>query len=310
MAGLKGFEAATGTTLAVRYGGLFWIPVSETTPWLPAPVRLALHRPPPAARAGPFAWRAAGPGLEIGEMPVLAGAIEADRIELVRIDPARYRFVVRNDPTGRRGLDAWRADLGAAVVINGSYYGRDGRPATPVVIDGRPAGPSDYQARQGAFVASRGGARLVDLSDQDWRRALSGAEAAMVSYPLLLAADGSSRAPPGTGWLANRSFVAEDRQGRIVLGSTRGAFFSLDRLAAFLRASPLDLKLALDLDGGPVACQAVDVGPVHRRTCGAWELQVDKAGHAKVLPPSWPGHQPSMPMVLAVYPRTAAAGAD
>jgi hypothetical protein len=193
-------------------------------------------------------------------------------------------------------------ELHPALVINGSYYDRDGRPATPAVIFGKPAGPATYDARQGAFVASSGGAGVVDLASRDWRTALSGADAAMVSYPMLIAADGSSRATAGTGWLANRSFVAQDRQGRVLLGTTRGAFFSLDRLADFLKRSPLDLKLALDLDGGPVACQGVALGGYRRQTCGAWELQVDKAGRAKVLP-HWPGEQAVMPMVLAVYPK-------
>ena len=211
-------------------------------------------------------------------------------------------ILVRNDPTGRRHLDSWMRDLGAILVINGSYYGRSGTPATPVVIDGKPAGPAKYEAKQGAFVAARDTAQLVDLQHQDWPSALRGADAAMVSYPLLIASDGSSRAPAGSGWLANRSFIAQDRTGRIILGTTKNAFFSLERLSAFLKRSPLDLKLALDLDGGPVACQAIKLPNYGRRQCGNWELQIDRRGQAKILPP-FNITQPSMPIALAVLPR-------
>jgi hypothetical protein len=80
-----------------------------------------------------------------------------------------------------------------------------------------------------------------------------------VSYPLLVG-PGPSRIQADHRWLANRTFIANDAAGRIILGTTKEAFFSLDRLAAFLTAAPLDLTLALNLDGGSVACQAVSVG--------------------------------------------------
>jgi hypothetical protein len=188
-------------------------------------------------------------------------------------------------------------------VINGSYYGRDGGPATPAVIDGLPRGPRQYRSSHGAFVSSAARTRIRDLAAEDWRTALDGADAAMVSYPLLIAANGANRAPKESGWLANRSFIAEDHAGRIILGTTKGAFFSLYRLGAFLKRAPLDIALALDLDGGPVACQAVALGDFHRTSCGHWEIQVDREGHAKMLPTTWIWGKPPMPMALAVYPR-------
>jgi hypothetical protein len=301
-AGVWIVERVTGTDITVHFGGLFWIPVDRHTPWLGRSARLALGATPPHAEPGALQWRALRPGFEVAQLPVLVGKQEADRILLARIDPARYRFQVRNDPSGRRRLDDWMADLRPLMVINGSFYDRAGRPATPAVIDGAPAGPARYDANQGAFVSSRQSTRIVDLARQDWRAALRGSDSAMVSYPLLLAEDGSSRAPVGTGWLANRSFLGQDRQGRILLGTTQGAFFSLDRLADFLRRAPLDLDLALDLDGGPVACQAVELGDFHRRHCGLWEIQVDPKGQARMIP-TWPFRQPAMPMALAVYGR-------
>ena len=300
--GVIAFERGIGTDLSVRYGGQVWIPIDAGTPWLAKSVRLALSRTPPNATPGGMTWRTIAPGFEVAELPVLAGGGEVDRILLARIDPARYHFVVRNDPAGRHNLQRWMHDLHPALAVNGSFYGRDGRPATPAVSDGMPIGPAAYTARQGAFVSSPAMTAIHDLAHEDWRESFKGADAAMVSYPLLLAADGSSRVGADSGWLANRSFIGQDREGRIIIGTTKGAFFSLKRLADFLKRTPLDLKLALDLDGGPVACQGVDLNGFRRTTCGHWEIQVDRDGRAKMLPTS-PIGQPSMPMVLAVYPR-------
>src|SRR5262249_56420500 len=94
--------------------------------------------------------------------------------------------------------------LGAALVINGSYFARDGRPDTPLVSAGTAFGPRDYQAKHGAFVASPRSTRIHDLANGDWRAALTGADDAMVSYPLLIATGGAPRVTADWRWLANR----------------------------------------------------------------------------------------------------------
>jgi Phosphodiester glycosidase len=123
-----------------------------------------------------------------------------------------------------------------------------------------------------------------------------------VSYPLLIGADGTSRAGADTGWLANRSFVGQDRAGRIVLGTTADAFFSLARLADFLRAAPLDLALALNLDGGPVACQGIAVAAYRRDFCGKWEFRLD-GDQPMLLTGLFGTRRWALPVVLAVLPR-------
>jgi hypothetical protein len=82
--------------------------------------------------------------------------------------------------------------------------------------------------------------------------------------------------------------------------TTAEAFFSLDRLAKFLRDAPLDLKRALNLDGGPVACQAIALNGFERRLYGSWELQAE--GDVVHLL-TWPYGTVAMPIVLAVFPK-------
>ncbi|MFT3729170.1 MAG: phosphodiester glycosidase family protein [Terricaulis sp.] len=287
-------------------GPYYSAPITENTFWLARPVRLALHRPPPKDVPGQMHWRTLAPGFEVADLPVLVGREEVERIFLARIDPAQFRFELHNDTANRTNLDGWMQRTRAALVVNASYFDMSAGPATPVIIDGKAGGPSDYSASHGAFVSSLARTQIADLAGADWHAAFAGAHTALVSYPLLIAPDGTSRTARDAGWLANRSFLGEDRDGKIIIGTTKSAFFTLPRLADFLKRAPLNLRMALNLDGGPVACQGVALGGYRRMSYGHWEVQVDANGSAHLLPGGVPllnlRHE-TMPFVLAVYPR-------
>jgi hypothetical protein len=288
-------------------GADVWVNVSPDDPRLSQGIQLSLagrHTPDPAE---PVRWRRIATGLDVAELPVRVGGQPVDALLLSRIDPARYRFRVLNRPARDRDVDGWMAATGASLVVNGSYYAPDATPATPVVSDGRRLGPASYQATHGVFVAggSAGpdGGRLVDLTGLDWRRVTDDASQAMVSYPMLLGADGHGRADAtDQRWLANRSFLGQDRAGRIIVGTTRDAYFSLPSLAAFLPRAGLDLRLALNLDGGPVACQKVSAGGYLRDFCGRDELAVHD-GRLQMLRPAVGPRRPALPMALVAVPR-------
>jgi hypothetical protein len=306
LAGLYVYGGAHTVNSLLRGGGLLWIRVAADDVRLSPAMRLALRDRNVMATPATFAWRPIASGFEVAELPVLVDGREVDRIMLARVAPDRYRFIVRTTSTGTRSLGEWMKTLGAALVINGSYFGRDGRPVTPLLSGGTALGPSDYPAKHGAFVASARSARIHDLANQDWRAALGGADDAMVSFPLLIASDGAARVTADWRWLANRSFVGQDEAGRIVLGTTTDAFFSLERLARFLRAAPLELTLALNLDGGPVASQGVALNGFARTTCGRYELAAQDDRLSLLYGPSMYFHGPrcwEMPIVLAVVPK-------
>jgi hypothetical protein len=292
----------SGVNIVLRREAHVWVGAKADDSRISPSMRLALQAQPPAATAGPFAWQTLDRGFDVAELPVLAGENEVDRILLSRIDPAHFTFQVATRPSRDRDAMDWMQLLGAVLVINGSYFSRDGSPATPLLSARVLSGPADYDARHGAFVASASFVGIRDLARQHWREAFSGADHAMVSYPILIGADGRSRSKGDARWLANRSFVAQDSAGRIVLGTTKDAFFSLDRLAAFLLAAPLDLKLALNLDGGPIACQAIVLKHFRRDFCGAWEMAAEK-DELKVLRPLFGRRRWALPIALAVVPK-------
>jgi len=303
-AGLYAYAGSFGLNVVLQRKVMVWRTVTPDDPRLSPAMRLALRDRSVSTTAGAFAWRTLAPGFEVAELPVIAAGAEVDRIALARVAPDRFRFIVRNEPAGTRTVDGWTRDLGAVLVVNGSYYTHQGTPDTPLVSAGNRLGPRHYVANHGAFVAAPGAVRLHDLAGIDWHLALQGAEDAMVSFPLLVGANAGDRIHADWRWLANRNFVGQDSAGRIIFGTTQDAFFSLDRFAAFLRAAPLDLAVALNLDGGPVASQGIALGGFARHTCGQWELAVHD-GALKLLTPllrprarCW-----EMPIVLAVVPK-------
>ncbi|MCY0916537.1 phosphodiester glycosidase family protein [Massilia antarctica] len=297
-------NGAYGFNVLWRRGGTYWVNVKTDDPRLSPAMRLALTAPVPAATSGPMSWQEREKGFEVTELPVMVGGREVDRILLARIDPAQYRFIVRNAPDGDKGIDEWeRALPQALLIVNGSFYGLKGLPDTPFISEGTAMGPRRYNARAGAFVAGKNGAGVRDLRDGNWQQALDGASDAMVSYPLLIGDDGQTHVSSNSRWLANRSFVAQDRQGRIIVGTTKDAFFSLARLAQFLKESPLDLKVALNLDGGPLACQSVRLPGFDRKLYALWEAQVE-GNQVKLL--RWPLSNATwaMAVVLTVERKT------
>lgn len=303
-AGLYAYAGVFGVNVVLRRSVMIWRAVTPDDPRLSPAMRVALRDRFVTATAGAFAWRTLAPGFEVAELPVIVAGTEVDNISLARVAPDRFRFVVRNDPSGSRTVDDWMRALGAVLVVNGSYYSLQGTPDTPLVSAGTRLGPHHYIANHGAFVATRDGVRVHDLSGIDWHIALQGADDAMISYPLLVGANSDDRIHADWRWLANRNFVGQDSAGRIVFGTTKDAFFSLERLAAFLRTAPLDLTVALNLDGGPVASQGIALGGFTRHTCGQWEVNT-RDGALRSLTPVLRGRERcwEMPIVLAVLPK-------
>ncbi len=298
LGGVWAYAGVYGLHVLFRHGGTWWVPVGTDSAWLSPSMRLALATAP-VATPGEVRWRPVAAGFDAADLPALVDGRDVDHVLLARIDPARFRFEVRVAPAGDVGLDQWMARLHPALLVNGSYSGRYGWPATPVLSDGSPLGPRGYDARGGAFVGAPGSTGVRDLAQDHWEAAFQGAQDAMVSFPLLLA-DGVPRVPHPSRWLANRSFVGQDGEGRIVIGTTTDAFFTLDRLARFLLDARLGLVVALNLDGGPVASQAISLNGFERRSYGRWEAKVEGT-RAQLL--MWPYGTVAMPVVLAVFPR-------
>jgi len=75
-------------------------------------------------------------------------------------------------------------------------------------------------------------------------------------------------------------------------------------LRVLARAAPLDLTVALNLDGGPVASQGIALDGFRRSVCGQWELAVHGDVRELLMPLLWSRARCwEMPIVLAVLPK-------
>ena len=294
--GLWLYAGAYGLNVLFRHGGTWWVTVGTDSRWISPAMRLSLAEAP-VAEPGAVTWRKIEPGFEVADLDARVGGRVVDRIRLVRIDPALFRFEVKTAFRGDMTLDDWMTSSHPVMVVNGSYSDRHGRAATPLIGDSILQGPGDYDAKGGAFISRKGSVSVLDLRSADYRVAFAGASDAMVSFPLLIA-DGRTHVEHPSRWLANRSFVGQDRLGHIVIGTTDDAFFTLDRFARFLLNAPLDLMTALNLDGGPVASQGVSLNGFERRIYGRWEAQV-VADQVKLL--VWPYGSVAMPVALMAH---------
>jgi hypothetical protein len=254
--------AAGAVVLAVIWAGLY----AARPAWL-----VAALDTPDGATTGALDWTTRAPGLDTADLPIDVNDQPVDAVALVRVDPARYQVSVHWDRSASRTAEDWQRELGAAVIVNGSYFEPDHSPSTPLQIDHELIGPPGYVSTHGALVVGDAPA-IVDLRGRDVAGALAPYRDAMVSYPLLIAPDGTTRAAGHDDWLANRTFIAIDRDDRVVIGTTRTGFCSLRRLADLLLRSPLRLRVALNLDGGPLASQVVAVGAWRRSVHGNAEV--------------------------------------
>lgn len=248
--------------------------------------------------AGAFTWSETAPGFETAEMPVHSGNKQVDRILLTRIDPEKFRFIVRYAPGGGHEAGTWMKRLDAILVLNGSYYAKDGSPDTPLLAGKRLLGPPDYQATHGAFIVSPDFTGIRDLQGTGWRSAYLNAEDGMVSYPLLIATGGKIRFA-ASARKAKRSFIAmEKKSGSIILGTTKSDSFTLNELAVFLRDGPLQLEMALNLDGGPVACQKISFRQTSIEYCDG-----DSGGGNNATGAATNAQSLHLPIILAILPK-------
>lgn len=267
----------------------------------PAWLRIAGQQTVPIPDARPLCWTIRADGMETAELELKVGKETVDRMVLVKLDPQRYRFEVRWDPKGSRTAEDWQRETGAAVVVNGSYFDHNFVPLTPIKIDGTTIGPANYVSAHGALVLNGSSVDIVDLNGKNLAESTGRYSTMLVSYPILVDSSAESRVHEKKAWLASRNFVALDPDGNVLLGTTETGFFTLYRLGEFLRKGPLKVKIALNLDGGPLVSQVIKTGTFSREFHGKAEL----TNSNDVLRAFWHEHFRSnwtMPIVLVAFP--------
>lgn len=202
-------------------------------------------------------WQEFGRGLSYGQLDLGSGQEETEKLLILKIDPNFNAFRVWHGPP--RSIHDWQEQTGASIIVNGGYFTPSGEPCGLVVSEGRLYGPKANPAMKGMFVAEPKGispdlprATILDLAATklDWNNLPW--NQGLMSYPLLLDAQGRIRVKK-TNRRAPRTAICTDRQGNILVVHCPGYYFSLYELAKFLQESPLNIEMALNLDGGSKA---------------------------------------------------------
>ena len=246
----------------------------------------------------PPQWRILSQGLAFTEVQVFSDQELVDTLAVVKIDPAFNTFrIFHHKP---QSLANWQEEIKAPVVFNASYFNPAGQPVGLIVMDGKPVGPVGNSKMQGMFVAEPQGmspdlpratildlkATRLDFKKFPWKQGVQ-------SFPLLLDYKGVIRVRE-SGKKSYRTVITADRNGNILVFNTAESYFTLYKMAQFLKASSFGIDSALNLDGGAEA-----------------QLYIKTNDFDYFSPPSWQSRLGNimeqqkflLPTVIGVFPR-------
>ena len=210
--------------------------------------------PPPTPEPADTGWETVEPGVELRQLFVPTGDV-AEKLTIVRLDPALFSFRVRYMPGSGWLLSEWAAveanRSNAVLVVNGGYFTPDNMATGLVVSDGQVYG-TPYGDYAGMFAVLPGGRVQVRwLAAQPYEPGEMVVEAVQ-SFPVLIKPGGVMGFPADAddGTPSRRTVVAQDMEGRILFISAPRGYLSLHQVAVFLAGSDLGVDVALNLDGG------------------------------------------------------------
>ncbi len=242
-------------------------------------------------------WKTLQPGVEFGSLrgePYCRRG--SSNLALLRLDPSKVDLRVyhysRQPDHAPLTLFQWQGRLGALAVFNaGQYYPDFSYMGLLVsggdVISGQPH-PSFHAALVSAPAAGGVGARVLDLE----RDSLDGRRPQWreVAQSFMLFDTRGMLRVRKSEQVANRTAVAEDRRGRIVVVTSEGGY-TLWEFARLLKRAPLGLSHGMSMDGGHEAELCVRSGNFRYASFARWE----DAEHGEGAVP--------LPAVIAVMPR-------
>ena len=227
-------------------------------------------------RARAPGWRTLGPGVEFA---MLRGDPFCRRgssgVALLRVDPRRTRLSVHHcslEPGGAPlPILEWQRRTGALAVFNAGQYYPDFSYMGLLVCGGRVVSRRVHPRFRAALVAApeRGApdAHVIDLDrapldprHPGWRE---------VAQSFMLFDRGGAPRVRQSGRVANRTVVAEDRRGRLIVCTSEGGYTLWD-FARLLQRAPLDLTHAMAMDGGFEAELCVKAGRFRYASFGRW----------------------------------------
>ncbi|MBW2145532.1 MAG: phosphodiester glycosidase family protein [Deltaproteobacteria bacterium] len=222
-------------------------------------------------------------------------------IALVRLEPSHVKLTLHHFRS--HGADEpmnaaqWQRATGAMVVFNGSQYYPDLRPMGWFIQDGKNLGTSLVKGWKGLLAAhpTRPGlppATVLDLMEHSY--SLQSLPFKVAVQSMMLLDDRGNLRTRKSDWTANRTAVAEDSEGRILIVCTQGGY-TLWEMAKLLREGTLGIRRAMVMDGGFETQLSVRSGSFSYTLYGQWSIS-DSGDR------SMPGIRRPLPSVIGVDP--------
>jgi len=246
-------------------------------------------------------WQTLGRGLSFTRVEVIREGEDREvvaTLAVVKIDPASNAFRVFHHAP--QSITAWQQELQAPIVFNASYYGPGYEPVGLIIADGKASGPANNHQMRGMFVAEPKGispdlprATILDLlatpinpKNLPWTQGVQ-------SFPLLLDYKGNIRVRDSDK-KSDRTVIATDRVGNILVFNTSNRYFTLREMAQFLKASKFEIDSAMNLDGGSEAQLLIKTKDFEYFSPPAWENPIGSLLDRK---------SQFLPTVVGVFPR-------
>lgn len=281
--------------MSTWFSNLFWITICWVCLLAPANLGAAdlTHTSPQ--------WQTLGRGLSFTRVEVIREGEDREvvaALAVVKIDPASNAFRVFHHAP--QSITAWQQELQAPIVFNASYYGPGYQPVGLIIADGRASGPANNRQMRGMFVAEPKGispdlprATILDLlatpvnpKNLPWTQGVQ-------SFPLLLDYKGNIRVRDSEK-NSNRTVIATDRVGNILVFNTSNRYFTLREMAQFLKASKFEIDSAMNLDGGSEAQLLIKTKNFEYFSPPAWENPIGSLLDRESA---------FLPTVVGVFPR-------
>lgn len=251
--------------------------------------------------AGGPRWHTLRDGMEFtmlrGDPYCRRGSAE---IAVLRLDPARVRLRVHHysrEPGGvPLSIVEWQQRTGALAVFNAGQYYPDLSYMGLLVSDGVRVSKRLHPEFKAALVATpddgSAEARVLDLEERPLDPKAPGWRDVAQSF-MLFDHQGRLRIRK-SDVVANRTVVAQDGKGRILVITSEGGYTLWD-FAQLLQKTTIGISHAMAMDGGYEAELCVNTPPFHYGSFGPWK----GAGDA----PDAPGARMPLPAVIAVVAR-------
>ncbi len=252
---------------------------------------------PDALADGKIIWRQLRPGLEFALIPA-ENIVRSGNSNLaaLRVDPALFRFEVLVAPQEKPGYTAleWLNHSNALAVFNAGQYAADRSYLGLLVVNGKPSGHVASKL-DALFLAEPSDsalpkARIMDLRYSAFDLRGNPYHQAAQSH-MLLDRFGQIRVRRSP-LVANRTIVAEDNSGRILILVSEGGH-TLWELADFIKGLGLGLREVMNMDGAGESQLAVQTNGFRFKQVGS------PTGSPDILP--WP--VTPLPVALGVFPR-------